>query len=199
MGFRRCTVRGRLTGDIWQFGFVLQSDEDLQIMADAVADAVDGYLTTCLGDYPSSVVWDDVVAAELETGTGRVTETTTAALSVASTGSQAAWPGQVATCVSIAPITGTTHGRFYLPPMGTGQIDSTGALGSTIRTKHVNALKTLFDTMSARTSPARLGIWRTTSQSFIGARAVSIGSVLDTQRRRRNKRIESRTSAVLAL
>lgn len=199
MGFRRCTVRGRLVGDVWQFGFVLQSDEQLSIMADALGDAIDAYMTARSADYPDDILWDDVVCSELETGTGRVTDVAASPLTVSGTGVQTPLPMQCTACVSILPITGTSTGRFYLPPFGTSQLDANGSLSSTIRTNHTASLKTLFDTMSARSSPARLGIWKTTTNSFVGAARISMGSVVDTQRRRRNKRVETRTSVALAI
>jgi len=40
----------------------------------------------------------------------------------------------------------------------------------------------------------RLGIWRSTTNAFVASKGISIGNVWDTQRRRRNKILESRTS-----
>lgn len=199
MAFRRCTVRGRLPGDVWQFGFTLQSDEDLQIMTDAVAGAVNAYVTARALDYSPNVAWDDVVCSELETGTGRVIDSAQAALTSQGTRTSAMLPGQNALCVSILPVTGIDRGRFYLPPMTTTQLALDGALAPADRATTATALGTLFDTLSARTSPARLGIWRAKTNSYIGARALSVGSVWDTQRRRRNKRLETRTTETLAI
>jgi hypothetical protein len=108
-------------------------------------------------------------------------------------------PGQISQCVSVLPLTGITTGRFYLPPFYNGLLQTDGSIAASARTDTLNALKTLFDTLSARTSPARLGIWRSSSNSFVGARAISCGSVLDTQRRRRNKRLETRTTMSIAI
>lgn len=199
MGFRRCNVRGRLTGDIWQFGFVLQSDEQLQIMSDAVAAAINTMLAGTANVYPTSVLWDDVVCSELEVGTGRVTEVASSTIANDGTGVATPLPAQCSVVVSILPITGTSTGRFYLPPWVSARLDSNGGVGVTDRTDQLAAWKSIFDALSARTSPARLGIWRTSTQSFVGARALSLGSVIDTQRRRRNKRVETRAQAVLAL
>lgn len=199
MAFRRCTVRGRLPGDVFQFGFVLQSDEDIQIMADAVGDAVDGYITARALDHTAAISWDDVVVAELESGTGRVTDVAQSGLTALSTRAAPTLPGQVSQCISILPLTGIATGRFYLPPFYNGLLQTDGSIAASARTDTLNALKTMFDTLSARTSPARLGIWRSSSNSFVGARALSAGSVLDTQRRRRNKRLETRTTMSIAI
>jgi hypothetical protein len=43
-------------------------------------------------------------------------------------------------------------------------------------------------------APSRLGIWRTGANTFVGSKGISVGDVIDTQRRRRNKAIESRNT-----
>jgi hypothetical protein len=96
-------------------------------------------------------------------------------------------------CVSVLPVSGITRGRFYLPPMNQGTTTGSGGIGSSAVTRHGTALKAFFDDLGSDSEPARLGIWRTSSNSFVASKGLSIGNVWDTQRRRRNKILETRT------
>lgn len=189
----RTTLRGKLPGDVWQFGFVLSSDEGIQGVADAVAAQMQAYLSTTIkAQYPGSVSFDSVYVSELATGTGTVLNTAEAAIGIAGTSAQAALPPQVSLCVSVLPVNGTSRGRFYLPPMVTGQLATSGRVSATTTQQQADAWQGFFSALGQLSAPCRLGIWRTSSQSFAAARGISIGDVLDTQRRRRNKLIEAR-------
>jgi hypothetical protein len=177
--------------------FALQSDEDLQLMTDAVKSAVDTYVTAKAVDWHTSIKFDDVVCQELESGTGRVTETAQSALTKAGTAAVASLPPQNSVCVTVLPVAGVITGRFYLPAMTVNSLDPAGTIAVSHRDGHATALQTLFQTLGARSSPARLGIWRSKTGSYVGSKGISIGNVYDTQRRRRNKLIESRITKLV--
>lgn len=194
---RRAIVRGRSASDVWMMSFALQSDEDLQLMADAVKGAVDTYITARVADFHTSIKFDDVVVQQLESGTGRVTDTAQSVLSRAGSAAVACLPPQNTVCVTVLPVSGVTTGRFFLPPPTINALASDGRLLTTWRDAQATALQTLFAALGARSSPARLGIWRQTTGSFLGSKGISVGDVVDTQRRRRNKLIESRITKLV--
>lgn len=190
----RISTRGRLPGDIWQFGFMLQYDGFASDLANTVASQWQAMLTPSLqADMNTGVIWDSVVASQLTTGSGVVVESAEAPIGRAGTASVGMMPPQCSVCVTILGIGTTTKGRFYLPPFNQGCLTSAGRLATSKRDAWADALDGFFGGLGGASSPARLGIWRTSSQSFIGAQGISIGDVIDTQRRRRNKLIEART------
>ena len=76
-------------------------------------------------------------------------------------------------------------------------LDPSGTFPISNRDTTATALQTLVQTLGSRSSPARLGIWRQKTGSFVGSKGISIGNVWDTQRRRRNKLIESRITKLV--
>ena len=197
MAERRAIIRGRTASDVWMMSFALQSDEDLQLMTDAVKSAFDTYVTARVADFHTSVKFDDVVCQELESGTGRVTDTAASVLTRAGSAAVTSLPPQNTLCVTVLPVAGVVTGRFYLPPMTSNALASDGRASITVRDNHATSLQTFFATLGARSSPARLGIWRSKTGSFVGSKGISVGDVFDTQRRRRNKLIESRITKLV--
>lgn len=193
MGEFRANFRGRLSGDIWQYGMVFQSDEDIEGLASRLASQKTSMLTATLrGHMATTTVYDDVYVSELATGTGAVLNTAQAPIGVAGTVASGSLPPQCSIAVGILPVTGTARGRFYLPPFTPATLSPTGRFSSAIQTQWADALQGFFSALGGATSPARLGIWRVGPQSFFAARGIQIGDVFDTQRRRRNKLIETR-------
>jgi hypothetical protein len=194
MAYFRTTIRGKVPGDIYQFGFVLQHDSDISGLAAMVAGAwTTAYGTTQRADFNTGVTFDDVLVQELSEGSGNVVDSAVDTIGTAGTASVGMLPPQASMCVSVLPVSGITRGRFYLPPMNQGATTATGGIGSSKVTTHGNALKAFFDDLGADSEPARLGIWRTASNAFVASKGLSIGNVWDTQRRRRNKILETRT------
>lgn len=194
MAFFRCSIRGKVPGDIYQFGFVLQHDSDISGLAEMVSGAwTTAYGTTQRADFNTGVTFDDVLVQELSEGTGAVVDAAVDNIGTAGTASVGMLPPQASMCVSVLPVNGIVRGRFYLPPMNQGTTTASGGIGSSALTRHGTALQAFFNDLGADSEPARLGIWRSTANQFVASKGISIGNVWDTQRRRRNKILESRT------
>lgn len=195
MGFFRTTIRGKVPGDIYQFGFVLEHGSDISGLADMVAGAfTTAYGTTQRADFNSGVTFDDVLVQELSAGSGAVVDAAVKVIGTAGTGAVGMLPPQSSMCVSVLPVNGIVRGRFYLPPMNQGTTTTSGGIGSSAVTRHGTALQAFFNDLGADSEPARLGIWRSTTNAFVASRGISVGNVWDTQRRRRNKILETRTT-----
>ena len=193
MAFRRVTVRGKVPGDIFQFGMVFEHDGFIQELADDfVAAFAAAYDAPLRADFNTGVTFDDVLVSELQVGSGTVVDTASAVIGLAGTAVVNMMPPQCSLCVTILPVSGTTKGRFYLPPMNTGVQTATGRCSTVKVTAHADAWHELLTSLAGETSPARLGIWRTGPDTYLGSKGISIGDVFDTQRRRRNKLIEVR-------
>jgi hypothetical protein len=198
MAFFRTNYRGRLPGDIWQFGFVMQSDEGIDGLADRMGSQMVSTLTaTIRGYFGTGVVFDDVYVSEIAEGSGTVLNTAVQAVNVAGTVGSAVLPPQTSVAVSILPLAGTQRGRFYLPPMAPVVLGTNGRITSAVQTALADAFQGFFSALGSAGAPARLGIWRTSGQSFAAARGIQVGDVIDTQRRRRNKLIESRVDRLV--
>lgn len=198
MAYFRATFRGKVPSDVFQFGMVLQSDDGIQNLADDVAGQfVTAYGTTQRADFATTVTFDDVYVSEITQGTGTVVDTAVATIGTAGTAATSCMPPQVSMCVSILPVTGTVRGRFYLPPMVGGVLNINGRTSSTVVARHADAWQALLNALGSLSGPARLGIWRTGSNTFVGSKGISIGDVFDTQRRRRNKALEVRTTRLV--
>jgi hypothetical protein len=194
MAFFRTTIRGKVPGDIYQFGFVLQHDSDIAGLAEMVAGAwTTAYGTTQRADFNTGVTFDDVLVQELSAGTGTVIDAAVEPIGTAGTASVGMLAPQTSMCVSVLPVTGVVRGRFYLPPMNQGATTATGQIGGSKVTVHGTALQAFFNDLGGDSEPARLGIWRSTTNAFVASKGISIGNVWDTQRRRRNKLVEVRT------
>jgi hypothetical protein len=195
MAYFRATFRGKVPSDVYQFGFILQSDDGIQNIADDVAGAfITAYGTTQRADFPSTVTFDDVYVSEVSQGTGVVVDTAAATIGTAGTAATNCLPPQCAMVVSVLPVTGTVRGRYYLPPFNSGVLNLQGRMSSTARDRHGAAWQAFFNALGAMSAPSRLGIWRTGANTFVGSKGISVGDVIDTQRRRRNKAIESRNT-----
>lgn len=194
MAFFRATIRGKVPGDIYQFGFCLQHDSDISGLAGMVAGAfTTAYGTTQRADFNTGVTFDDVLVQELSEGTGAVVDAAVDSIGTAGTATVGMLSPQTSMCVSVLPVSGIVRGRFYLPPMNQGTTSAAGRIGSSAVTRHGTALQAMFNDLGADSEPARLGIWRSTANQFQGSKGISIGDAWDTQRRRRNKLVESRS------
>lgn len=98
-----------------------------------------------------------------------------------------------------------SKGRMYLPGIGFS-IGADGKITTTQAATIANVMKTFFDTVNASTSvPGRVALMSAerTGVPFRAAehnlvQSVRVGTVYDTQRRRRNQLVEQYSSAVLA-
>lgn len=94
---------------------------------------------------------------------------------------------------------GSHRGRIFLPPLA--QAVATGAqsrLTSSVCTSLVNATKVMLDAMKGVGTQWFPVVYSRTGHSTVTITQVEVGDVLDTQRSRRNRLAEARTSAVLA-
>lgn len=203
MSFYQCTAEGHLPGgETFNFGIHVSGiagSADTVLTAWAAQVGVlfnhdPGLGNTVKSHISDQVGVDDVFVAELDDVTGRqVTKVMTAAAH-AGTNTDEPLPPQVAVAVSLrtALATKAGRGRFYLPPLATG-----ATLGGEIITAAVEAI--VAGAQTALTGMATAGfpcvVYHRDLRSGDVVNRIDVGTVFDTQRRRRNKLVESRTSA----
>lgn len=203
MTFYLCTAIGHLPGgEEFNFGIHVSgvagsADDVLTAWAAQVGvlfnhDA--GLGNTVKSHISDQVGVDDVTVAELDDSSGRqVTKVMTAA-SHDGTNTDEPLPPQVAVAVSLRTSLATKEGRgrFYLPPLATG-----AELGGELIVAAQEAI--VAGAATALTGMATAGfpcvIYHRGSISGTMVNRIDVGNVFDTQRRRRNKLVETRLSS----
>lgn len=196
----RCRIRGHsATVGEWSFQFSVQAiTGQVAALATAVADGAaamfDGVpsgTNAVKTLYDTATVVDlatvDELSADLRHNVAQASQT----INIAGTGTGEAMPAQVAVVCSLdtALPTRAGRGRMYLPAPTVDQVNS-GEMASAAQTIFVNGAKNLLDTVNA----ASLGIFTVVIRhasflpsEFTTVTGVRVGSVFDTQRRRRDK------------
>ncbi|HSR54336.1 MAG TPA: hypothetical protein VLV83_26210, partial [Acidobacteriota bacterium] len=114
----------------------------------------------------------------------------------AGTSEAACLPFQCAVVVSLrtALATRAGRGRMYTPGVAVDQQDG-GRLVTAAQTTIADSAKAMMDALNgAGLAPV---IYHKAAGNFDGVTSLDVGDVIDTQRRRRNKLIEGRTSRVV--
>ena len=102
-------------------------------------------------------------------------------------------PFQCATVISLLTASATRHGRgrFYLPPLAASTLD-TGKVSSAAITSLDTAWTAFFDSLNTDgVSPV---VRNRTGHISTPVTSARVGDVFDTQRRRRNKLVETYTA-----
>lgn len=197
MALFRCIWRGTISGgDIWQAGWVAQADDSCPNVAIKVA-AESKPLFDAM--FTGTVIPQNVRVEEFTEGTGVITEVANQAIVAPTQVGVIQLPSEVACCVTIRPVAGLVTGRFYLPSFLNTDVTTNGLMLPAKQTSVADKLQDFFQNdLGGAASPIRLGIYSRKTHNFVGATSIEVGNVYDSQRRRRNKLIESRlTRSVL--
>jgi hypothetical protein len=109
-------------------------------------------------------------------------------------------PPQLAVAITIrTALAGRSdRGRFYLPPVVTDDVGDTGRIGGTTPLTLVTAVGTAIDAAAAAGTAASLVVYSRKLHDTHFATRIECGDVFDTQRRRRDKLVETRQNYDLA-
>lgn len=189
----RYDLRGNIGGaDVFQCGFHAETDADLTASATTVAAAIPALVASL---WPASIVWKSVRANEINEASGAIVRVAEVVVPTTTASGALPLPAEVALCVTIRPVTGLIAGRFYLPSPSVGGLDANGNLTSAAQGVFADRLQVFFQTaLGASSSPIRLGVYSRKNHNYVGAQSIEVGSVFDSQRRRRNKLVEIRLS-----
>jgi hypothetical protein len=184
---------GSTNGDIWSFGLYTSGLGTL--------DSAQATWNLAIGDLwagITGIVCADVTVDELTTAS--ITEATGGQISKRSTGSALAgtsaaecMPFQCSVAVSFTTDLATRggRGRFYLPPLDVTTLDG-GRLSAAARTTIVTSVNQLWAELD--TGGLAIQIYSRSLHTLTPVTGGSVGDVIDTQRRRRNKLQEQRAS-----
>lgn len=153
------------------------------------------------GLFAAATILNNVQTRVVDTGSGGVISTASAAYSRAGTGSGNSLPPEVAICVSLRTglSGGSYRGRMYLPAPTVGSNTSVGRLDTTNQGIIVTQLSNAMIAMNADVtySTADVVVRSRSLAANTEVTSIDCGDVFDAQRRRRNSLVESRVSAVV--
>jgi len=184
-------------GEVWSFTLHTQGSPTIAAAEAAWLAAVTaGWTGHWDGQVSTAVSWTGTTTASLDTVT--LKQITRMADVVAKPGLNVAetLPAQCTSAVSTlsALATRSGRGRFYLPALAISTM-ATGKLSSTNVTTMVAGAKAMFDSLlGAGLQPVLVN---TKTKVVTTVTSFKVGNVVDTQRRRRNKLVETYTQSAL--
>lgn len=197
MALYRHQLLGTYPGEIWTFGLHTEGSISLAAAQSAWASAITAFASAAyLGDLCSDVAFTEITTAELDPVTGGQLQKASDPRSEVGTSAAACLPFQVSPVVSLrtAQANRGGRGRFYAPSPAV----DTQAGGRMTTASQTNLADSAAAMMSALTGAALTPVLlNRTSMATTPLTSLDVGDVLDTQRRRRNKLIEARTSRVI--
>ena len=196
-------VSGTFPGETWSFTIHTEGTGSLTSANSAAVafwDLLWGGVATPADSIkqliPTTVTSVQVSTASLDALTGKQVARVITPDAKAGTNANGPLPPQCAVAVSLrtASATRSGRGRFYLPVYGTNEAVA-GVLDSTAQTQTATAAqKALQSLVAAGFTPV---IYHRGPKSTTAITTVDVGNVFDTQRRRRDKLIETRVSLTL--
>jgi hypothetical protein len=192
-------------GDVFQHGIHLSTDDGVLISAvatQAVA-AHTALLTTASGLqtlYRTDMQWAGVIVEEIAVADGSVIQTDVVTVSRAGTNANPMLPSECAICVTFrtATITRSGRGRWYLPAPSTNELTTTGRLISGALTALVTSHSAFFTALQATLPGGNAVVYSKHDAAAYPITSFDVGDVVDAQRRRRNKLVESRAGATVS-
>lgn len=189
--FRHRMIGGLIGGETWQCGLYTMGTATLDSAQTTWVSAVQQFFTTgVLALYSPDVTCTEASTVSIDETTGGQQNRLDDPLTLSGSSTSPSLPPQVALCVSFksAQADKKTNGRFYLPSMATNAVDA-GMLSADAQNEIQGGANTLWAQLN--TGGLTLTLWSTTrlaSRPIVQGR---VGSVFDTQRRRRNKLAET--------
>lgn len=197
MALYRHRLLGTFTGEEWSFGVYSSGSASLAAAQTAWAAGVTAFASTAyLLTLATTVHFTEITTVEIDPSTGKQLTGTTDPRSEVGTAATTSLPYQCSPAVSFrtATLSRAGRGRIYAPsPAVVAVLDgrlTTAAAG----TLADSAAAMLGELDSAGLQPV---IYHRAAHSTTPIISIDVGNVIDTQRRRRNKLVEVRTSRTL--
>lgn len=205
MTFYRHTLSGAVDGELWAINWYTSDGgagniDDAQAALVAAANTLwtDGGAGAGWGpQVPSIVTLTSAKTASLNALTFKQQSTRIGALALAGTNVGNMAPAQCAIVASLRTdlATHAGRGRIYLPAPSVSALGVSGQLASTPQTNASHAVAHMLSGM--HTAGYQPIIWHRGSHTGTNIISVDVGQIVDTQRRRRDKLIETRVSTAV--
>lgn len=196
MALFRHRLEGTFPGEVWSFGVYTDSNLSLSAMQSQWMTGITNFWGTATALFCTDVETTRATTVEIDPATGKQLTGAEDTRADAGTSTATCLPFQCAPVVTLrtATLSRAGRGRFYAPSLAVDQV-SAGRMLTTARDTLADAAEDLVQGLTS--AGGNLVIYHRGSGSTTLVTSLDVGDVIDTQRRRRNKLIESRTSRAI--
>lgn len=189
-------VQGTYPGETWSFGVHTESTLSLGAVQSQWMSALTDFWTDFAPLTSASVTAVEATTVELDVATGRQLGGLDDPRSDVGTSTAEVLPFQCAPVVSLrtALRNRSGRGRFYAPSLAVDQI-ADGRMTTAARDTLADAGQALLQGLTA--AGGEVVIYHRAAKGTTPVISLDVGDVIDTQRRRRDKLIEARTSRLV--
>lgn len=196
MALYRHRLEGAFPGEVWSFGVHTDSNLSLTAMQSQWMTGITNFWATATLLFCTDLTTTRATTVELDPATGRQLTGAEDTRSDAGTSTATCLPFQCAPVVSLrtATLSRAGRGRFYAPSLAVDQVDG-GRMLTAARDTLADAAEELLTGLTS--GGGSVVLYHRGSGTTTPVTSLDVGDVIDTQRRRRNKLVEARTSRPL--
>jgi len=196
MALYRHRLEGTFPGEVWSFGLYTDSNLSLTAMHSAWNTGITNFWGTATALFCTDVETTRATTVEVDPATGGQLTGAESTRTDAGTSTATCLPFQCAPVVTLrtSTLSRAGRGRFYAPSLAVDQV-AAGRMTTAARDTLADAAEDLVQGLTA--GGGNVVIYHRGPGTTTTVTSLDVGDVIDTQRRRRNKLIEARTSRPL--